>query len=85
MLVVGLKHFCTKQFLAAHLGGGPGSQGGAQQGTGGRGEQYLDGPARSHTLVAPNCFVVVASTFLGSIPFNSQFYLFWKARSISPG
>ena len=37
--------------LAAHHGGGPDSQGGAQQGSGARGEQYLDGRARSHTLV----------------------------------
>jgi hypothetical protein len=37
--------------LAAHHGGGPDSQGGAQQGTGARGEQYLDGRARSHTIV----------------------------------
>jgi hypothetical protein len=33
--------------LTAHLGGRQGSQGGAQQG-----EQYLDGPDRSHTLAA---------------------------------
>src|SRR5206468_1849919 len=40
------------KILAAHLGGGLGSQGGAQQGTGARGEQYLDGLARSHTIAA---------------------------------
>jgi len=44
------------KILAAHLGGGPGSQGGAQQGTGARGEQYLDGPARSHTIAAWSLF-----------------------------
>jgi len=36
--------------LAAHHGGGSDSQGGAQQGTGARGEQYLDGLTRSHTI-----------------------------------
>jgi len=40
------------KILAAHRGEGLGSQGGAQQGTGARGEQYLDSPARSHTLAA---------------------------------
>ena len=40
------------KILAAHRGEGLGSQGGAQQGTGARGEQYLDGPARSHTIAA---------------------------------
>ena len=44
--------FFTSNFLAAHHGGGLGGQGGAQQGTRARGEQYLDGPARSHTLGA---------------------------------
>jgi hypothetical protein len=46
------KHFFTSNSLAAHLGGGRDGQGGAQQGTGARGEQYLDGPDRSHTLAA---------------------------------
>jgi hypothetical protein len=36
--------------LAAHHGGGWGGQGGAQQGTRAGGEQYLDGPSRSHTM-----------------------------------
>src|SRR3989442_13011365 len=44
------------KILAAHLGGGPGRQGGAQQGTGARGEQYLDGPVRSHTIAAWSLF-----------------------------
>ncbi len=36
--------------LAEHHDGGLDSQGGAQQGTGARGEQYLDGPGRSHKI-----------------------------------
>jgi hypothetical protein len=45
------KNQTTKnKILAAHHGGGWGSQGGAQQGTGARGEQYLDGTNRSHTI-----------------------------------
>ena len=36
--------------LAARHGGGADRQGGAQQGTGARGEQYLDGLTRSHTI-----------------------------------
>src|SRR5438445_13349882 len=46
--------------LAAHLGGGRGSEGGAQQGTGARGEQYLDGLARSHTIAALKLFAPAA-------------------------
>src|SRR5438045_2345532 len=42
--------------IAAHPGGGPSSQGGAQQGTGARGEQYLDGSARSHKIAALELF-----------------------------
>ncbi len=45
------KNQTTKnKILAAHHGAGWGSQGGAQKGTGARGEQYLDGPDRSHTI-----------------------------------
>src|SRR3989442_3619532 len=44
------------KILAAHLGGGPGRQGGAQQGRGARGEQSLDGPVRSHTIAAWSLF-----------------------------
>lgn len=36
--------------LAARHGGGSDRQGGAQQGTRARGEQYLDGLTRSHTI-----------------------------------
>jgi hypothetical protein len=50
------KQITSNNSLAAHLGGGPGSQGGAQQGTGARGEQYLDGQDRSHTLRRPELF-----------------------------
>jgi hypothetical protein len=46
------RHNTKNKILAAHLGGGLGRQGGAQQGTGARGEQYLDGPTRSHTIAA---------------------------------
>ena len=46
------KQKTKNKILAAHLGGGLGGQGGAQQGTGARGEQYLDGLARSHTIAA---------------------------------
>src|SRR6059036_2583668 len=52
----GTKHMAANNSLAAHLGGGRGSQGGAQQGTGARGEQYLDGLARSHTIAALELF-----------------------------
>ena len=38
------------KILAEHHDGGPDGQGGAQQGTGARGEQYLDGLARSHKI-----------------------------------
>src|SRR5437667_6200311 len=48
----GTKPIAANNSLAAHLGEGRGSQGGAQQGTGARGEQYLDGFARSHTIAA---------------------------------
>jgi hypothetical protein len=51
------KHISTNNSLAAHLGGGRGSQGGAQQGTGARGEQYLDGLAQSHIIAALELFV----------------------------
>jgi hypothetical protein len=44
------KQTAQNKNVAAHHGGGPDRQGGAQQGTGARGEQYLDGPARSHTI-----------------------------------
>jgi transposase InsO family protein len=42
--------------IAAHPGGAPDSQGGAQQGTGARGEQYLDGLARSRIMPAQDLF-----------------------------
>ena len=45
------KQTSKNKILAAHHEGGPGGQGGAQQGTGARGEQYLDGPELPHTLV----------------------------------
>src|SRR2546428_9496166 len=56
----GTKQIAANNSLAAHLGGGRGSQGGAQQGTGARGEQYLDGLARSHTIAALKLFAPAA-------------------------
>jgi len=44
------KHFFTSNSLAEPYVWGRGCQGGAQQGTGARGEQYLDGSVRSHTV-----------------------------------
>jgi len=40
------------KILAAPFGCRPGCQGGAQQGTGARGEQYLDSSACNHTISA---------------------------------
>src|SRR5215471_11509583 len=51
-----MKHTFPNNCLAAHLGGGSRGQGGAQQGTRARGEQYLDGVSRSHTLAAEQLF-----------------------------
>jgi hypothetical protein len=51
-----MKHNFPNNCLAAHLGGGSRGQGGAQQGTRARGEQYLDGASRSHTLAAGQLF-----------------------------
>ena len=48
--------------LAAHLGGGQSRQGGAQQGKGARGEQDLDGFARSHTIAALELFARTLSS-----------------------
>jgi hypothetical protein len=50
------KQHLKNKSLAAHLGGATNGQGGAQQGTRARGEQYLDGSSRSHTLSAPDLF-----------------------------
>src|SRR5215469_12845067 len=50
------KQFSKNKSLAAHFGGASNGQGGAQQGTRARGEQYLDGSTRSHTLSAPDLF-----------------------------
>src|SRR3954469_12965601 len=44
------KQMTKNKILAEHHDGGPDGQGGAQQGTGARGEQYLDGLARSHKI-----------------------------------
>ena len=54
------KQITKNKNLAAHHGGGSDSQGGAQQGTGARGEQYLDGPTRSHTI-APKVLFGISS------------------------
>ena len=50
--------------LAEHHDGGPEGQGGAQQGTGARGEQYLDALARSHKIARK----VLFGTSTGSAP-----------------
>ena len=50
------EHHAKNKSIAAHPGGAPDSQGGAQQGTGARGEQYLDGLARSRTMAAQDLF-----------------------------
>ena len=84
---MGNDHTTPSQILGAPLGGGRGSQGGAQQGTGARGEQDLDGPDRSHTL-APCGFGLGpqhpatknhnTKTSLGNCPF------FRSKRTLSP-
>jgi hypothetical protein len=51
-----MKHNFPNNCSAAHFGGGSRGQGGAQQGTGARGEQYVDGVSRSHTLAAGQLF-----------------------------
>jgi hypothetical protein len=53
-----MKHTFSNNCLAALLGGGSRGQGGAQQGTRARGEQYLDGASRSHTLAAGQLFEI---------------------------
>src|SRR5262249_18365878 len=81
-----IKQFSQSNFLAAHFGGGWGSQGGAQQGTGARGEQYLDGPIRSHTLAAPKLLCVPSLILLGSFIFLFFSFLFVPESSKhSPG
>jgi hypothetical protein len=50
------KQHLKNKSLAAHPGGATNGQGGAQQGTRARGEQYLEGSSRSHTLSAPDLF-----------------------------
>ena len=76
-----IKHSSQSNFLAAHLGGDSGSQGGAQQGTGARGEQYLDGPSRSHTLAAPKLLCVAGS----SIPLVVSSVSSGKHKDFPPG
>ena len=44
------------KFIAAHPGGASDNQGEAQQGTGARGEQYLDGLTRSRKIAAQDLF-----------------------------
>jgi hypothetical protein len=58
------KQFSRSNSLAAHLGGGRGGQGGAQQGTGARGEQYLGdvwGVDSLRRWATRNWFDIVAS------------------------
>ena len=58
--------------LAEHHDGGPGSQGGAQQGTGARGEQYLDGLARSHKIARKGLFGISTMRRARTNPYQSQ-------------
>ena len=64
--------------LAAHHGGDRGGQGGAQQGTGARGEQYLEGHGRSHTLAAQAEVVSHAHSFI--FPLNNRPFFRSKPR-----
>src|SRR3954467_5438816 len=71
--------------LSADHGGGPRGQGGAQQGTGARGEQYLDGGDRSHTLARrilfePSSAFKLPST-INKIPLNNCPFFRSKRRS----
>jgi transposase InsO family protein len=50
------EHKLKNKSLAEHPGEATGGQGGAQQGTGARGEQYLEGTARSRTIAAKDLF-----------------------------
>jgi len=58
------KQMTKNKTLAEHHDGGPEGQGGAQQGTGARGEQYLDALARSHKIARK----VLFGTSTGSAP-----------------
>ena len=58
--------------LAEHHDAGPGSQGGAQQGTGARGEQYLDGLARSHKIARKVLFGTSTVRRARTNPYQSQ-------------
>jgi hypothetical protein len=65
-----MKQTFPNDCLAASLGGGWRSQGGAQQGTRARGEQYLDGVSRSHTLAAKQLFGIAhTNNFSATCPF----------------
>src|SRR5258706_16202247 len=74
MLMLLYKQISLNNSLAAPLGGGSSSQGGAQKGTGARGEQYLDGLARSHKLRALELFEPTP-TAEQTIQLNKQNYL----------
>lgn len=71
--------------LSASDGGGPGGQGGAQQGTGARGEQYLDGRDRSHTLARRILFepssALKLSLTINQIPISRTTFFRSKRRS----
>jgi hypothetical protein len=65
-----MKQTFPNDCLAASLGGGWRSQGGAQQGTRARGEQYLDGVSRSHTLAPKQLFGIAhTNNFSATCPF----------------
>ena len=75
------------KILKALHGGGPSSQGGAQQGTGARGEQYLDGLDRSHTLARkilfePSSALKHPHTIVNKIHLNDS--PFFRSKRTSP-
>jgi hypothetical protein len=64
------KQMTANNSLAAHPGGGPSRQGGAQQGTGARGEQYLYGSALRHTILAARIVWLPQPKHLQAKPLN---------------
>src|SRR3954453_6471740 len=71
------KQMTKNKNLAEHHDGGPDGQGGAQQGTGARGEQYLDGLARSHKIARQ---VLFGTSTIGA---SKQIHISYKKSSLS--
>ena len=83
------KQIPTNNSLAEHFGEGPSSQGGAQQGTGARGEQYLDGLDRSHTvarkiLFEPSSALKHPHTIVNKIHLNDSPFFRSKRMNLNP-